>query len=385
MKTKLSYFIFNKPSDYERGHLENLRFDRGGIAVEATGTDGRGRFLSRVLDSGQTDLNWHRLSFCVEGNRAGTYKLAIFAANTLQFERDGKLYRIDELVRSTEFSIEQKFDFFKPYIQKETVGRRDILLHEVVGRYLWVVLEMYSQGDDKMSISDMTIYLPSRSWLEYLPVMYQKADLGEGFLDRYLGIFQTLYEDLNFKIRNVAEFFDADCTDSQFMQWLAEWLDISDSYIWSQDRLRKLLSCSVELYLERGTKKSIEDIVELYIGVKPYIVESFQLEKYKDLEEYETSLLPMYGDSPLAFTVLVKEEYVKTIREYSVLRRIIEEMKPVQMELKLVVLKPYIFLNQYSFLGINSVLGQHRDMSLDGSPLLTFAVLKNNGESEVTR
>ena len=147
--------------------------------------------------------------------------------------------------------------------------------------------------------------------------------------------------------------------------------------------MRRLLSRSVELYLERGTKKAIEDIVELYTGVKPYIVESFQLEKFKDSEEYETTLLPMYGDSPLGFTVLVKEEYIKTVREYNVLLKIIEDMKPVQMELRLVILKPYIFLNQYSFLGINSVLGQHRDMSLDGSPLLTFAVIKNNEESEV--
>ena len=107
------------------------------------------------------------------------------------------------------------------------------------------------------------------------------------------------------------------------------------------------------------------------------------MEKFKDSEEYENTLLPMYGDSPLGFTVLVKEEYIKTVREYNVLLKIIEDMKPVQMELRLVVLKPYIFLNQYSFLGINSVLGQHRDMSLDGSPLLTFAVIKNNEESEV--
>lgn len=383
MKTKLSYFIFNKRSDYERGHLENLRYNERGISTDNTDTVGRGRFLSRVLDSGQADLSWHRLTFNISGNEADAFKLTIYAANSLQFEREGTLYKIDELVRSNDFSLEEKLEFLEPYIQKQTVGIKDVLLHEVVGRYLWIVLEMYPQGNEEMSISNITIYLPSRSWIEYLPAIYQKADLEEGFLERYLGIFQTLYEDLNFKIRNVAEFFDPDCTEIQFLQWLADWLDISDSYIWSEDQLRRLLSRSVELYLERSTKKAIEDIVELYTGVKPYIVETFQLEKFKDSEEYENTLLPMYGDSPLGFTVLVKEEYIKTVREYNVLLKIIEDMKPVQMELRLVILKPYIFLNQYSFLGINSVLGQHRDMSLDGSPLLTFAVIKNNEESEV--
>ncbi len=385
MKANLSYFIFNKRSDYERGHLENLNYNDRGIIIDDIAADGRGLFLSRVVDSGQTDLNWHRLFFDVNARATDTYKLAVYTANNLQFERGGKLYRIDELIRSAEFSLEEKLDFLEPYKQKETVGLRDILLHDVVGRYLWLALEVYSQGNEAMSVSNIMIYLPSRSWIEYLPNIYQKADLESGFLDRYLGIFQTLYEDLNLKISNAAEFFDPECADRQFLQWLAEWLDISDSYIWSEDRLRILLLRSVDLYLERGTKKAIEEIVELYTGTKPYIVECFQLERFKDLPEYETTLLPMYGDSPLGFTVLVQDEHIKTVRDYNVLLKIIEDMKPVQMELNLVVLKPYIFLNQYSFLGINSVLGEHRDMSLDGSPLLTFAVIKDNKESEVSK
>ena len=216
MKTKLSYFIFNKRSDYERGHLENLRYNERGISTDNTDTVGRGRFLSRVLDSGQADLSWHRLTFNISGNEADAFKLTIYAANSLQFEREGTLYKIDELVRSNDFSLEEKLEFLEPYIQKQTVGIKDVLLHEVVGRYLWIVLEMYPQGNEEMSISNITIYLPSRSWIEYLPAIYQKADLEEGFLERYLGIFQTLYEDLNCKIRNVAEFFDPDCTEIQF-------------------------------------------------------------------------------------------------------------------------------------------------------------------------
>lgn len=377
MKNKLSYFIFNKPSDYERGHLENLRCHEGGITVTGPPAAGRGRFLSRVLDSYQDDMVWHRSCFDVHGRFTGAYKLTIYATNSIEFERDGALYRVDELVRSAEYSLDAKMELLEPYIQKQVVGQRDVFLHEVVGRYLWIALEIYPQGHEKISISNITVYLPSRSWIEYLPAVYQRADLESGFLERYLGIFQTLYEDLNLNIRNVADYFDAECCDQEFLHWLSEWLDLSDSYLWSEDKLRRFLSRSVELYLERGTRKSIEDIVEIYTGAKPYIVETFQLEKFKDQEEYETTLLPMYGDNPLCFTVLVKEEHVKTVQEINILIKIIEEMRPVQMEIKLVILKPYIFLNQYSYLGINSVLGQYRDLSLDGSPLLSLAVITN--------
>lgn len=377
MKSRLSYFIFNKRSDYERGSMENLKYSDNGITVNGASADGRGRFLSRVLDSYQTDLSWHRLSYNVTGSPDGAYKVTVYASNTLNFERDGELYQIDELVRSPEHSLNKKLDLLEPYIQKQVVGLQDVLLHEIVGRYLWIVLEMYSQGEAEMSISNLTIYLPSRSWLEYLPAIYQKADLESSFLDRYLGIFQTLYEDLNLRIRNVANSFDVGCGSSEFLQWLSEWLDITDSYIWSEEKLRKLLLRSIDLYRGRGTRKSIEDIIELYTGAKPYVVESFQLKKYQGSEEYKKTLLSLYGDSPLNFTVLVKEEYVKTVREYNILLKIIEEMKPVQMELKLVIIKPYIFLNQYSYLGINSVLGQYRDVSLDGSVPLMLAIINN--------
>jgi phage tail protein domain len=357
--------------------MENLKYSKNGITVDGTSLDGRGRFLSRVLDSYQTDMIWHRLSYDITGSRDGAYKLTVYASNTLSFERDGELYQIDELVHSPEHSLNQKLDLIEPYIQKQVMGLRDVLLHEVVGRYLWIVLEIYSQDDVETSISNITIYLPSRSWLEYLPAIYQKADLESGFLDRYLGIFQTLYEDLNLKIRNVANFLDVDFGNGEFLQWLSEWLDIADSYIWSEEKLRRLLLRSTELYRERGTKKSIEDIVELYTGTKPYVVETFQLKKFIGSEEYKKTLLSMYGDSPFGFTVLVKEECVRTVRDYNILVKIIEEMKPVQMELKLVVIKPYIFLNQYSYLGINSVLGQYRNVSLDGSVPLMLAVINN--------
>lgn len=377
MKSRQSYFIFNKRSDYERGYLENLLYSEQGISVDSASPDGSGRFLSRVLDSFQTDMSWHRLSFEIKGSVHSAFKLTVYASNTLDFEREGEFYRIDRLVRSPEYSLDEKLEFLEPYIQKQVVGLRDILLHEVVGRYIWIVLEIYSQGDGETYISNIKIFLPSRTWLEYLPAVYQRADLQSGFLDRYLGIFQTLYEDLNLKVRNIASFFDTDCADSRFLQWLSEWLDISDSYIWSEDKLRLLLARSLELYLGRGTKKSIEDIVELYTGEKPYVVESFQLDKFKGSVEYEKILLPLYGDSHLGFTVLVKEQYVKTVREFNILLKIIEEMKPVQMELKLVVIKPYIFLNQYSYLGVNSVLGKYREASLDGSAPLTLAVINN--------
>ena len=59
-----------------------------------------------------------------------------------------------------------------------------------------------------------------------------------------------------------------------------------------------------------------------------------------------------------------------------------KEVKPAHLELNLVLLKPYIFVGMYSYLGINSVLGSYRNMRLDGHSSVPFAVLEEGGGSD---
>ena len=56
------------------------------------------------------------------------------------------------------------------------------------------------------------------------------------------------------------------------------------------------------------------------------------------------------------------------------------------MEVNLIILESYLFLDGYSYLGINSVLGQYEEAVLGTSSRLAFATLaedcerKGNGE-----
>jgi len=49
--------------------------------------------------------------------------------------------------------------------------------------------------------------------------------------------------------------------------------------------------------------------------------------------------------------------------------------KPAHMECRIVALKPYIFLGQHSYLGINSVLGQYKAFQLDGLCAVPFSIV----------
>ena len=43
------------------------------------------------------------------------------------------------------------------------------------------------------------------------------------------------------------------------------------------------------------------------------------------------------------------------------------------MDFKIITLRPYILLDSYSYLGINSTLGQYRPAELDGFSMLSFS------------
>ena len=121
-------------------------------------------------------------------------------------------------------------------------------------------------------------------------------------------------------------------------------------------------------------------MVALYTGEEPFIVEEWQTREFKALGEKKMELERLYGREPNVFTLLVKEKYLSSSRDYQALERLVREAAPAYMEVRIVPLKPYIFLGDYSYLGINSGLGQYRPLALDGLSAVPFTVIGSGVE-----
>lgn len=370
---RLKYFIFNKESDYKRGYIHNLDILQNGIRIKKNSRE-KGIFISRLLDSRQTEMSWHRLRIRGNEKQGAAFRLSIYAGNQRCFVFRDEKTDLEDFIRCEAVPLEEKLQYLSPWLQKQAAGQDEMLLHEVKGRYLWFVIEIYRQQDME-GIFDIQIFFPGQSWMKYLPEIYQKAD-EDSFLERYLGIFQTIYEDLNDAIRQMPQNFDVETAQGDYLVWLAKWLGIEDSYIWSEKQLRQLLYNGVSLYKRRGTRGGIKDFVALYTGEVPFIVENHQLQYFrKDKGRFE-KLQRLYGSSAYSFTVLVREQAVASQWKQKALIKIIEDIKPVQMEWRLVIIKPYIFADRYSYIGINSVLGKYANMALDGKSAVLFSVLE---------
>lgn len=374
VRERLKYFLFHKALDYKRCFLQNMCYENGKLIASTHKMEQKSFLISRVLDSRETDMEWHRMFLQLDNHGDASYDITIYAANSIKRTIEDKESNLEDVIFDTNMDILQKKKIFRPYLQKTVRNTEDILLHEIKGRYLWFLIEVRLQTKQEIEFDRIQIYFPRQSWISYLPEVYQSEDKNM-FMERFLAIYQTMHEELNNEIKNIPYLIDVENAEQEFLLWLAQWLDIAESYVWSKEQLRNLLKNAVRLYKMRGTCQAVREFIMLYTnGVEPYIVENFRIEQYKN-KSNKVLMERLYGNNPYQFQVIVKEENVPTIREYQTLTKIIDEVKPAYMELQLVVLKPYIFLDQHTYIGINTVLGEYRNLSLDGASMLSFSVL----------
>lgn len=380
MREKLKYFILNNAYEFRRGICENMEVYGNTLRFSSDKISGIGRFMTRVFDSGDRGTGWHRLLINADNISADELRVTVFASDSTEFSYNGTAYTIEDVFHDDSKDLETKTKMFSVFEKKRVNGACDALLHDVSGQYLWIYIEIFGISGKPAVINDIRLYLPAESWIDLLPRIYRKSDRESGFLERYLGIFQTLYDEVEDEIDRISDRFDPECAESGFLQWLAEWLDISDCSVWKEEKLRKLLMMAVSLYRSRGTRECLSRAIELYTGERPFIIETFALNEHIGTQTYEETLVPMYGNDPYKIFILVRSEVIETDSDKDILWRIARELIPVTVDFELKVLEPYIFLGQYSYLGINTYLGKPGNAALDGRSRITFSVIGDNAK-----
>lgn len=348
MKGREKYFLFNREAGFKETSFE------------------KGLFLTGTMDSMEYEMEWHRLTLNGGKEMHVPCKITVYAA-----ERDVWKEKIANLI----LPLSKKLERMEQYRQKTAENAGDILLHGVKGRYLWISLEILGGKEETSEFHEIKVYFPRNSWIDYLPEIYQREDYSLRFLERYLGIFQTFYEDLNREIDQAADLFDVALADKPMLQWMASWLDMEESHIWSKEQLRKLLSCGASLFKYRGTRAGIMDLVELYTGEKPLLVECCQLQQYAANSISFAPFRKIYPRDRGAICILVRERVFMGERTREGLMQVIDMTKPVSCTCHLIVLSPYLFLGGYSYVGINSGLETYEAVTLTQDAALSLAAL----------
>ncbi len=166
--------------DYSRGWMENLHCDGGYIRVVDHGKTGI--FWSRLLDSGQDETIWHRLTMDISSLSEIGVRIALFSSDMNHVQIDGREESLEESLRNQNFGDEKRQEFSREFWVKNLFHPQDILLHDLKGRYVWFRLELMAQGGECPQVGNLKLRFPQESWTDYLPEIYQGNDFTTRFL-----------------------------------------------------------------------------------------------------------------------------------------------------------------------------------------------------------
>lgn len=376
---QIKYIVLNKKKDYTSGYREGIRITDCGIALE----EGResGVFISRLLDSGTEGNQWQRAVIQSEGYGDDSIKFCFYCSDNAQMTLDGKRYLWEELIQDEKIPLEKKRKAMEPYLAHVVQNPRDIMLYHGVGRYLWLEVQLFCQAGFLPQIRHMKIYAASRNFRSYLPAIYQSAGR-EDFLGRFLGLFESVYEDFEEKIADSAKQLDPRAANPEFLHWLAKWVGISNAHLWPDEKLRILLSGIVRKNLIRGTRDYMEHLVGTFTGERPFFLEYGDIEHYRGNDKAYRTLVESYAHDPYEVSVFVREQAAPSLREQHALKKMIEDMKPAHIHIHLIILRPGIYLGQNVYVGVNSVLVLYERATLNGVAAIPSMVGMMDTESK---
>ena len=364
-------FILNRTSDWKQDStLRNLEFQNDKLVFRSSSGES-GVYISAPFDSLQRGTVWHRLRMDFSLPASANCRLKIYCSDTPEIkipslENNGNMsVDINHYLSDTELDVGRKIDIFDYIGAKSYDNPADILLYDFKGRYLWLCLEITSYDAVPVYINSLKLEFPQVTFLDYLPEIYRKSEPPDSFLTRFIGIFQSIYVDLEDEIDFVPLKFDADRTSKDFLNWMADWLSVKDAALWGEKRLRKLIKDSVKIYKMKGTKRAVSKIVQEYIGIEPIIIEQFDVKKNMYYHKEKEVVENLFGDNGYVFSVMIPEAHIKDTENYVELLKVINSVKPVDSICNLVVLSDQICLDQHCYLGVNSFITENKKLSLN--------------------
>jgi phage tail-like protein len=104
---------------------------------------------------------------------------------------------------------------------------------------------------------------------EMLPAMFHDDDMAQRLCDGLDEVLAPVPATLD----NLWSYLDPALAPLDFVEWLSGWVGLELDQTWDEQRRRELVARAHRLYDFRGTAGGLADLIELYTGVRPEIVD----------------------------------------------------------------------------------------------------------------
>jgi phage tail-like protein len=242
-----------------------------------------GTFVTGPLDSSIERCQWHRARVEATVPAGGSIEIESFTADVPG----------DVVPPPTD----ERFSQWTPCVLSGD-DNPDCLIQSGPGRHLWLRVSLRSNGESAPAIRRARISYPRTSYLEYLPAVFQEDDESRRFLERFLTIFKSGFDDFDERIDTLHEILDPRLTPSAYLPWLASWVALTRDPEWAEAYLRNQIAGAVVRYRRRGTPDGIRDAIRIYTGTESTILEHFRLRRWVHLGG-DAAGVDLGGGSPL--------------------------------------------------------------------------------------
>lgn len=367
----------------------------------------RGVWISEALDSEIYHCQWHRLELDLAALPAGT-RLIVSTYADEQCLPAKEIQELSGHLWDTRYAITGQMQP-PPNAASESRpnGVHEFLVQSREGRYLWLRLQLESDGYGTPAVSAIRAHYSRSSYLDYLPAVFAADDESRWFLERFLSIFQTEWDDLEHRIEEISRYFDPQVVPAgEALEYLARWLALPLEGDWDWEQKRHLLAAAPPIYPRRGQADGLRDYLQIYLqniiglapdvqGDYPQIVEGFRerqclllsIENLADLghgaplwgagmvgrlqldafaREGEVRLVStgdpewdLFHEYAHRFRVFVPAAWVRTADDERMLRRALDAEKPAHTQYDLCLVEPRFRVGIQSTVGLDTIIGTY--------------------------
>jgi phage tail-like protein len=360
-----------------------------------------GTFLTGALDSDIDRCAWHRVELIGSVPDATSVEVA-------------------SLTSDEKRPVAADSPGWQPCLLSGGYDNPDCLVQSGPGQYLWLKITLRSNAQISPRIHAIKIHFPRLSYLQYLPAVYQEDPDSRLFLDRFLSLFQSSFDDFDRRIDDMWELFDALSVPEKFFNWLAGWLALPVDPTWAMEKKRAKLKGAFAAHQKRGTVAGIEQAIQDYGNVAgARVLEHFRIRRWPELassaalcegsrlwsrdfyqrlqvgansqvghfripDDPEPALEPLDWGANRFTVFFVADPYSWRDTQQAV-QRAVEDAKPAYTEATLCPIFPRMRVGVQAMVGVDSVVGRVENLVLGNVSTLGYdAVLGcSKAESEL--
>lgn len=373
------YITLNRPSEWQRCLLSGMTIS-GGSVTSDSGISGC-TMVTGSQDSTEHGFLWRSLEISADYGENTVTRVSAYAADSTIVSAGGRTFELDSFLRDDTVPAGERLNLldglFTPLFTNCTDGLADLR-----GRYIWVRIDIVILDEHPVSIDKIKLLLKSESMMDRLPEAYRAEDGENGFMTRFMSIFDSIFFDMDQRIAKARSSLDYRTARGEMLRYLAGWVTDETSAYLSDEQLREKIRHAVSEYRMTGTRRGLSEWISREYGVTPNIIEYFSVRKLAaeggDREVYQR----LFGSDPYKFYILLPEKTFADTREANLFTERLKNRIPAYTEAEVVVLKRNVVLEQHTYLGVNSVLSGYVCAEADAGSITGDIILGGNNDEQ---